>query len=89
MNFYLSSHRQGLYFFMFPSLMKFYCNRIVDALIVNNIENVYISNDHSGDIYIISIILREIPEISVSYIQHGAVKKEFPTIDVIGGNVAT
>ena len=44
---------------MFPSLMKFYCNRIVDALIVNNIENVYISNDHSGDIYIISIILRK------------------------------
>lgn len=71
--------KQGLYFFMLPALMKIYCGQVIKALLAYGVEKVYISNDHSGDIYIISIMLRNIPKVGVSYIQHGSVKKEFPS----------
>jgi hypothetical protein len=77
--FFLISHdKQGVYMSMLPSLMKLYCNQLVAFLVAKNIEKVYISNDHSGDIFIISILLRDTPQVAVSYIQHGAVKNEFP-----------
>jgi len=76
--FIFSKKKQGLYFFMMPYLMQLYCRQVVNKLVARNVDRVYLSNDHSGDIFIISILLRDIPSISVSYIQHGAVKKEFP-----------
>lgn len=77
--FLCSRQKQGLYFFMLPALMKIYCDQVITALISYGSKKVYISNDHTGDIYIISIMLRKIPEVAVSYIQHGSVKKEFPS----------
>lgn len=78
LSFVLSQDKQGVYMFMLPNLMNLYCKLIVNFLISEDIEKVYISNDHAGDIFIVSILLRDIPKISVSYVQHGAVKEEFP-----------
>lgn len=77
--FFSNNHKQGVYFFMLPSLMRIYCKQVIKVLVSRGVKKVYISNDHAGDIYIISIILRKIPEIAVSYVQHGSVKKEFPS----------
>ena len=70
--------KQGLYFVSLTSLLVLYCKEIVNSFIKNKVSNIYLSNDHSGDIFIISILLRSNTGIKVTYIQHGSVKEEFP-----------
>ena len=77
--FFQSNCKQGLYFTSLTVLMVWYNKVLKERLLTNTVENLYISNDHAGDIFILSILLRDVTEqISVSYVQHGAVKAEFP-----------
>ena len=76
--FILSNNKQGLYFTLLPSLMRLYCRLYIEKSIKYNNVKIFLSNDHAGDIFIISIILRYKNHVKTVYIQHGAVKEEFP-----------
>jgi len=77
--FIFSNKKAGLYFTLFTPLMRIYCELAIKY--ITNIEQVkvFLSNDHTGDIFIISILLRGKKNIRVAYVQHGAIKEEFPS----------
>lgn len=76
--FIFSNKKASLYFTLFSTILRMYNARVVSNLLANNVSKIYLSNDHAGDIFVISILLRELKDITVVYIQHGAVKNEFP-----------
>lgn len=76
--FVFSKNKVSLYFTLFSPLLKFYNHRVVCKLLSNDVSEVYLSNDHAGDIFVMSILLRGKKDVKVIYIQHGAVKNEFP-----------
>jgi hypothetical protein len=76
--FVFSKQKASLYFTLFSPLMIRYNKYIINKLVNKKVSNIYLSNDHAGDIFILSILLRDVTSIKVSYIQHGAVKPDFP-----------
>ncbi len=76
--FIASKNKEGVYFSCFTSGMVFYNLFLRRSLINRNVESLIISNDHAGDIYILSILIRGCKSIHVTYVQHGAAKREFP-----------
>lgn len=76
--FVFSNKKAGLYYTLFTPLMRICCELKVKNIIKFEQGKVFLSNDHTGDIFIISILLRDINHIRVAYVQHGAVKAKFP-----------
>jgi hypothetical protein len=83
LSFVFASNKAGIFHGSQVLLLYLY-NKILMKKLVKSYSDLYISNDHSGDIYILSILVRK-SNLRVSYVQHGAVKLEFPSnhFDVI------
>ncbi|WP_156495151.1 hypothetical protein, partial [Oleiphilus sp. HI0128] len=77
--FFLSDKREGVYFTCNMRGMVFYNRLLISKIKARGVGTVCISNDHAGDIFIISLLLREVKGIKVVYVQHGAVKDSFPS----------
>lgn len=58
-------------------LLVYWYNLLLLRYLEKRVSNLYISNDHVGDVFILSILARS-SKINVHYVQHGAVKPEFP-----------
>lgn len=76
--FIFSDRKAGLYFTLFTSLMRKSCELTIEDIAKLGKVKIFLSNDHAGDIFIITILLRNKPNIQVAYVQHGAVKADFP-----------
>lgn len=76
--FLTARHREGAYFSSLAYGMRLYAKVLGMELSRAGVERVCISNDHAGDIYLLTLALRDIPSVYVIYVQHGAVKPEFP-----------
>jgi len=76
--FVFSDKREGAYFCCNTLGMAFYNRLLINKLQASGVKTICISNDHAGDIFIISLLLREVENIRVVYVQHGAVKNSFP-----------
>jgi len=75
-SFLMAGNRSGAFHSSFIWFVALY-NQILLIKIEKKITDLYISNDHVGDIFILSILARS-SEVKVHYVQHGAVKPEFP-----------
>jgi len=73
-----SRHRPALYQTCLLYGMQTYARAYVDKLEKLGVEKLYISNDHAGDIYLLSLLIRRNLGIAVDYVQHGAVQPTFP-----------
>lgn len=69
---------EGLYWVFIFSGMKFYNLILIKSLKRAGVRRLIVSNDHSGDIFILTMLLRGDSSISLEYVQHGAVKDSFP-----------
>jgi len=71
-------NRPALYDIICIKIKIYAMNKLISLLISKGVKEVFISNDHCGDIFLLSILLRDIESIKVVYAQHGSAKKEFP-----------
>lgn len=76
--FFQSKHRPALYQTCLLGGMLTYMRLYVKKIVDLNVEILCVSNDHAGDIYILTLLIRDKPNLSVDYVQHGAVKAAFP-----------
>lgn len=76
--FIFSKNRPALYQTCLLSGMVRYTREYANRLDQLGVRNLWISNDHAGDIYLLSILVRENLNLTVNYVQHGAVKPTFP-----------
>jgi len=76
--FLAKKNKEGAYLLYWPASLEFY-NRFLLNAIIKYSDTLNVANDHSGDVYIITIMAREHDQLKVNYFQHGAVKPEFPS----------
>lgn len=76
--FILEKNKEGAYLYSLMTLMVWYNKSLLDKLNKYSINEIAVSNDHSGDVFILTMLLRTQPQVGVIYVQHGAAKPEFP-----------
>lgn len=72
-----SKEKAGSQDIVLLGLRKLAINLYIGKLKALGVKRLFISNDHQGDVFLLSILLRQ-QAIRVCYVQHGAVKREFP-----------
>lgn len=75
----ISKNKEGEYFSCNTFGMKLYNNLLIRRMQSSGVNRISLSNDHAGDIFILSLLLRRNEDIEVVYVQHGAVKDSFPS----------